>query len=145
MTRDHHVPLSDRAVEILRQMKAARTEDSFGPHPYCFPGDRPRRGLSNMALLMLLRRLKIDVTAHGMRAAFRSWCADHGVAFEVAEACLAHSSSSVVEAYQRSSMVERRRPIMQAWAKFLTGEAEEALDVTRLNVERHRGARIRVC
>ena len=115
---------SDNA-QILRQMKAARTEDSFGPHPYCFPGDRPRRGLSNMALLMLLRRLKIDVTAHGMRAAFRSWCADHGVAFEVAEACLAHSSSSVVEAYQRSSMLERRRPIMSEWANFVTGKTDD--------------------
>jgi integrase len=86
-----------------------------------------------MALLMLLRRLKIDVTAHGMRAAFRSWCADHSVAFEVAEACLAHSSSSVVEAYQRSSMVERRRPVMQAWSDFVSGKtAVESAQVVPL-------------
>jgi integrase len=75
-----------------------------------------------MALLMLLRRLKVGVTAHGFRSAFRSWCADTGVAFEVAEACLAHSSSSVVAAYQRSAMVERRRPVMEAWALHVGGE-----------------------
>jgi hypothetical protein len=52
----------------------------------------------------------------------KSWCADTGVAFEVAEACLAHSWSSVVAAYQRSAMVERRRPVMEAWALHVGGE-----------------------
>jgi integrase len=123
MDRAHEVPLSARAVEILKTMKAAQPEDSFGPHPYVFAGDRPRRGLSNMAFLMILRRrLEVRVTAHGFRSSFRSWCADTGVPFEVAEASLAHSSSSIVAAYQRSSMVERRRPVMQAWADFVTGK-----------------------
>jgi integrase len=122
MKRDHDVPLSHRAVEILSGQLARRSSDGFGDHPFVFEGDRPRRGLSNMALLMLLRRLKVGVTAHGFRSAFRSWCADTGVAFEVAEACLAHSSSSVVAAYQRSAMVERRRPVMEAWALHVGGE-----------------------
>ena len=122
MDRGHEVPLSNRAAEILREQLARRSSDGFGDHPFVFEGDRPRRGLSNMALLMLLRRLKVGVTAHGFRSAFRSWCADTGVAFEVAEACLAHSSSSVVAAYQRSAMVERRRPVMEAWALHVGGE-----------------------
>ena len=52
----------------------------------------------------------------------RSWCAETSVAFEIAEACLAHSSSSVVAAYQRSAMVVRRRPVMEAWALHVEGE-----------------------
>jgi integrase len=75
-----------------------------------------------MSLLMLIRRLKAQATTHGFRATFRTWCADHAVAFEVAEACLAHTSESVVAAYQRSSMLERRRPIMEAWALHVGGE-----------------------
>ena len=50
----------------------------------------------------------------------RSWIADNGVEFELGEACLAHAvGNAVVQAYQRSSMLERRRPVMQAWAAFL--------------------------
>jgi hypothetical protein len=49
--------------------------------------------------------------------------ADQGVAFELAEAALAHQvGNSVVQAYQRSSMLDRRRPIMSAWANFVCGE-----------------------
>jgi integrase len=70
------------------------------------------------------------VTAHGFRAAFRSWAADHGVAFEVAESCLAHTSSSVVQAYQRSSMLEHRRPVMQAWSDFVMGKTPVEDNVT---------------
>ena len=49
--------------------------------------------------------------------------ADNGVEFELAEQCLAHSvGNGVVQAYQRSSMIERRRPVMQRWADFLAGK-----------------------
>ena len=82
------------------------------------------RGLSNMSMAMLMRRLGAgDFTVHGMRSAARSWMADQGVAFELAEACLAHQvGNAVVQAYQRSSMLERRRPVMQAWSDFVTGK-----------------------
>ena len=51
--------------------------------------------------------------------------ADSGVEFELTEACLAHAvGNAVVQAYQRSSMLERRRPIMQAWADFLTDKVD---------------------
>jgi hypothetical protein len=63
---------------------------------------------------------------------------DNGVEFEPAEACLAHAvGNAVVQAYQRSSMLERRRPVMQAWASFLTGE-DEASKVVALNGRRKR-------
>jgi hypothetical protein len=63
---------------------------------------------------------------HGWRASFRSWAADHSVEFELAEMALAHKAGSIVEAYQRSAMVERRRPVMRAWAEFLENGEPEA-------------------
>jgi integrase len=118
MGKEHSLPLSDAAVEILRSQAEAR-----GRNPHVFRSRLPFKRLSINALSMAMERLGEGMwTVHGFRSSFRSWCADHAVAFEVAEACLAHSSSSVVEAYQRSSMLERRRPVMEAWAAHLGGE-----------------------
>jgi integrase len=134
MQRPHSVPLSPAAVAILRR----QLEDRRKGNPFVFPGPVDRKGagrrpLSNMALAMLMRRMgEGEFTVHGMRAAFRSWAADTGVPFEVAEACLAHApGNAVVQAYQRSQMVERRRPIMQAWADYLDGAVEtgKVLDI----------------
>ena len=63
---------------------------------------------------------------HGFRAAFRMWAADVGHApFELAEACLAHQvGNAVVQAYQRSQLTERRRPLMQSWGDFVTGKTD---------------------
>ncbi|HEY1865182.1 MAG TPA: integrase arm-type DNA-binding domain-containing protein [Roseiarcus sp.] len=83
--RDHRVPLSDRALAILAEMKAARTGD------YVFPGPKPKRPLSNMAFEMLLRRAKSDYTAHGFRSSFRDWAGNEThFPREVAEHALAH-------------------------------------------------------
>ena len=108
MRRLHEVPLSDAAVAILRAQKADRGEST---NPFVFPG-RPMKPLSNMSMAMLMRRMGAgEFTVHGVRSAARSWMADQGVAFELAEACLAHTvGNAVVQAYQRSSMLERRRP-----------------------------------
>jgi len=65
--REHRVPLSGRAVEILREMKTAKSSD------YVFSGRRPGRPLSGMAFEMLLRRAKSPYTAHGFRSSFRDW------------------------------------------------------------------------
>ena len=74
-------------------------------------------------------------TVHGMRASFRMWAADQGVPFEVAEQALAHTTgNAVVQAYQRSSMLERRRPIMLAWADYVTGS--DASNVVPLRAAR---------
>ena len=122
MKKEHAVPLSEQAVAILRAQEAERSTN-----PYIFAG-RPQRPLSGMAMSVLLRRMKeVPATVHGMRSSARSWMADNGVEFELAEACLAHAvGNAVVQAYQRSSMLERRRPIMQAWAEFLDGGAASA-------------------
>jgi integrase len=117
MQRDFSVPLSDRALDILKAQHETR-----GKNPHVFAG-RPQRPLSSMSLNMLLRRMKVPVTVHGFRSSALSWMADTGVPFELAEAALAHQvGNAVVQAYQRSSMLERRRPIMNAWADHVTGK-----------------------
>jgi integrase len=133
MGKPHAVPLSDAAVDILRA-EAAATKDKG---PFVFPGLRPRRPVSPTALTLALRRLGAgDFTIHGFRAAMRSWAADNGIEFELAEQCLAHAvGNAVVQAYQRSSMIERRRPVMAAWANFLSNEAGAA-KVVALNGRR---------
>jgi integrase len=122
--RDHDVPLSDRAIEILAEARR-RARKEPGPDGFVFFGMRPRKPVSPTAMMQLLRRMKVNATVHGFRSAARSWMADQGVAFELAEAALAHQvGNAVVQAYQRSSMLERRRPIMSAWASFLSGETD---------------------
>ena len=129
MGKEHTVPLSDQALAILGAQQAAR-----GKNPFVFPG-RPQKPLSSTAMSMLLRRMGVDATVHGFRSSFRMWAGDvPHIEFEVAEQCLAHSvGNSASQAYNRSDMLERRRPVMTAWAKFLSGEA------TPSNVVRIRG------
>ena len=111
----HIVPLSDQAISILRGQMAAR-----GKNPHVFPSHLPRQALWSASLALVMRRLGTTATTHGMRASFRMWAADQGIAFEVAEQCLAHTvGSAVVQAYQRSSMLERRRPVMDQWASYV--------------------------
>ena len=118
MARQHEVPLSDQAIAILRVQQAER-----GRNPHVFAGQRPRQPLSHMSMAKILKRLGVAVTVHGMRSSARSWMADQAIPFELAEACLAHTvGNAVVQAYQRSSMLERRRPIMSVWADFVTGK-----------------------
>src|SRR5271157_1722601 len=136
MRKEHAVPLSEQAAAILRAQEAER-----GKNPHIFAG-RPQRPLSGMAMSVLLRRMNVDATVHGMRSSARSWMADNGVEFELAEACLAHAvGNSVVQAYQRSSMLERRRPVMQAWASFLLPGKDDKDDakVVPLSGRRKRG------
>jgi integrase len=118
MSVAHDVPLSEQALRLLGDQMAGRGKSTF-----VFCGGRPRQPLSSMAMSMLLRRLGVDATVHGFRSSARSWMADVGTPFELAESALAHTvGNSVVQAYQRSSMLERRRPLMQSWSDFVTGE-----------------------
>jgi integrase len=92
-----------------------------------FPGGKRGQPLSNMALLMLLRRMKRDdLTAHGFRSTFRDWAAERtNFPSEVAEMALAHTVSGKVEqAYRRGDLFERRRRMMTAWSTFATVERE---------------------
>jgi integrase len=92
--KEHRVPLSDRALEILAEMAPASGADGIGQQ-FVFPGGKPGLPLSNMAFLMLLRRMgRDDVTAHGFRSTFRDWAAERtNVPSDVIEMALAHSVS----------------------------------------------------
>ena len=119
--RAHRVPLSEAAMTIVRQMSAAR-QNSF-----VFPGER-RNALSNMALLMLLRRMnRTDITAHGFRSTFRDWVEEQtDTPRAVAEMALAHAVGNAVEAaYRRGDLFEKRRALMSKWANYCAQSSGE--------------------
>lgn len=116
----HRVPLSQRVTEILEGQK--------GQHKtLVFPSIRDQVPLSDMAMTQLLRRLKAhsdspgrDATAHGFRSSFRDWCSEQGYARDLAERSLAHTIKDKVEAaYHRTDLLEQRRELMNAWARFV--------------------------
>ena len=114
--KEHKVPLSDRAVAILRELP----RDGV----LVFPSVHEGKGLGNHAPLRVLERLKYDsVTTHGFRATFRTWAAERtGFEREVAEMALAHAIPSAVErSYKRTTLFDRRRRLMQMWSDFCAG------------------------
>lgn len=121
--REHRVPLSAAALAILKRRAAAHGCD---PDALAFASDLRSRGqLSDMTLGAVLRRLGRTETPHGTaRSSFRDWAGEAGFPRELAEAALAHAVADKTEAaYARSDLLERRRPMMAAWARFLEGEA----------------------
>ena len=118
--REHRVPLSTPVLAILERAR------EFGDgSDLVFPGRRTGKPLSEMAFLMLLRRMKVPVTAHGFRSSFRDWAAET-TAFpnEVVEMAIAHKIKGKVEAaYRRGDLLDKRRPLMQEWAAFVTTQS----------------------
>ena len=116
MEREHRVPLSDRALEVLGEARALTS----GADGLVFPGCAGR-ALRQEAFIQAIKRLGIDATAHGFRSSFRVWAAERtNIPREVAEAALAHSNPNKVEAvYMRSDLFDRRRGLMDAWAAYL--------------------------
>jgi integrase len=131
--REHRVPLSTGALAVLAEASKLRTKkDQDSP---VFPGGKAGKALSNMALLMLLRRMgRSDLTAHGFRSTFRDWCAEAtNYPREIAEAALAHTLRDKTEAaYQRGDLMEKRRRLMADWATFC-GRAMPAGEVVSLH------------
>ena len=118
--REHRVPLGESALAIVRKMGELRGEDGL----HVFPGQRPGRPLSNMAMEMQLRRMKRDaVTVHGFRSSFRDWAAETtSFPNHVVEMALAHVIGDKVEAaYRRGDLFEKRRKLMESWASFVEG------------------------
>lgn len=95
--------------------------------------------MSNMTMLMLLRRMKRDdLTAHGFRSSFSDWAAERtAYPREVVEMALAHAIESKVEAaYRRGDLFEKRRQLMEAWARFCAGPGTAAQVVPLIPVPR---------
>ena len=116
MKREHRVPLSGRALQILA--KAREMADGSG---LVFPSVRGRP-LSDSTLSKLVRERGIPGVVHGFRSSFRNWCAECSNApREVCELALAHVNSDRVEAaYMRTDLFERRRALMQSWEDYLS-------------------------
>lgn len=133
--REHRVPLSDAAVAVLRGQRPADNFHDFAIDGLIFPGAKPGRPLSNMAFLMLLRRMGRDeLTGHGFRSTFSDWASERtGFAAEVREMSLAHAISDKVEAaYRRGDLFTKRRQLIEAWAKFCAAPANSSDNVRAL-------------
>jgi integrase len=138
--REHRVPLSDAAIAVIEHMRSLRRSD------YVFPSNRTGKNLGHAAMLEVLGRMNAerekaglprwidpkenneDVVPHGFRSTFRDWVAEKtNFQSEVAEAALAHVKGDEVEAaYQRGTMFEKRRKMMDAWAAYCAQPASDA-------------------
>ncbi len=109
--REHKVPLSPRAIEVLAEARR------FGFMPFIF-GNRGGVQLSNQTMLMVMRRMKLDYVPHGFRASFRTSASEKtNATHAVMEAALAHvEHDATVAAYARSDLFEKRRALMEKWA-----------------------------
>jgi integrase len=126
--RVHRVPLSRQALAILKKLDAARTGE------FIFPGQRPGKPLSGMAMEMILHRMKAHgVTVHGFRSSFRDWCGEVSTfPREVAEAALAHVAGDRTErAYRRGDALEKRRALMEAWAMYCEPKSGNVVAIAR--------------
>ncbi|KIZ47838.1 MULTISPECIES: site-specific integrase [Rhodopseudomonas] len=119
-SKEHRVPLTERVIEILQDIrKISKTK----PTDYVFQSSASGRGLSNMALLQCLRGIRAGVTTHGMRSAFRDWAGDqtkHDQ--ETIEFSLAHVKGDKAEAaYRRGTALDKRRALLVDWESYLAG------------------------
>lgn len=119
----HRVPLIDEALSIIEPLRELKSD-------FVFEGQKRHRPLSNMSMLMLLRRMDVEgVTVHGFRSTFRDWASEvANVPREVAEKSLAHSVGSDVErAYARSDLLDKRRALMRDWSKYVASDEPKEL------------------
>ena len=122
--RDHTVPLSERAMEIIAEAAKHRVSD------YVFIGRRDDAPIIRNTIHDQCDRVTDGrASPHGWRATFRSWAASQGVSFEVAEICLAHAGEKLQKAYQRGDLIAERRRVMELWSRFLSGEDAETGNV----------------
>ena len=127
--REHRVPLAGRAVAILQQLEKAKAGE------FAFPGQVGDNPLSNMAMEMVLRRMKIkDATVHGFRSGFRDWAGNEtSYPRDLIETALAHVIGDKAEqAYRRSDALERRRKLMEVWGAYCSAPLEEKILAFRI-------------
>jgi len=123
--REHRVALSKRALAIVSELDKARTSE------FVFPGQKPGKPLSNMAMLMLLERMgkRGAITSHGFRSTFSDWASEVSpYSSELRETALAHTIGNKAEAaYRRGDALEKRRAMMEAWAQWCEPKAANVL------------------
>jgi integrase len=134
MRKSHTVPLSRQAIELLDELLKVRTGDNVFPSPLA---DKP---ISRVQCWRVAKAVTDNAaTTHGFRSTFRSWCGAHGVERELAEVAIAHAIPGVEGDYMRDPMIERRRPVMQAWADYAVDKSAGA------TVVRFKMIRVKLC
>lgn len=119
--KEHRVPLSDRAIEILEALPREDDND------YIFIGGRKGASLSNMAMLELMKGIRPGYVPHGFRSTFRDWAAERtNYPNHVVEMALAHTIGDKVEAaYRRGELLEKRSRLMNDWSRFAATPATD--------------------
>lgn len=125
--KEHRLPLSGRALEILQAAKALGTGEGL-----VFPGTVAGKPLSDMTLSKLVKELGYDVHVHGFRTSFKTWAQEQtNSPRDVSEAALAHVVKDKAEAaYARSDFMEKRRKLMERWAHFLGSETGQIVRIS---------------
>jgi integrase len=125
--KEHRVPLSPAAMRVVNAMAAIKQSE------WVFPSPRGDRRLSHIVLQKVMAKLGVDFTVHGFRSSLRDWAGDEtSFPREVCEGVLAHVVGGVEGAYRRSDALEKRRELMDAWARFCgSGAAQNVLTFKR--------------
>ena len=121
----HRVPLTAEMIEIIEPLQAMASK-------FVFEGQKRHQPLSNMSMLMLLRRMKMEgVTVHGFRSTFRDWVSETtNTPREISEMSLAHKVGSRVEqAYARSDLIDKRRLLMERWSQFVANQEKNIVRI----------------
>jgi integrase len=122
--KEHRIPLVKAVVDLIKTIPVIDNA------PYLFPGLRGNNHISNMAMLVFLKRDMgfPDLTVHGFRSTFKDWSVEESsFPGELSEAQLAHTIKNAAQAaYERGDKLEKRRELLQAWADFCRGEGENS-------------------
>ena len=126
--KEHRVPLSPRALEVLSEAKELGTGEGL-----VFPGTKLGKPLSDMTLSKLVKALGYDVDVHGFRTSFKTWAQERtNTPRDVSEAALAHTVKDKAEAaYARSDFFEKRRWLMESWSSAIATKVSD--NISRIN------------
>ncbi|PHX98498.1 MAG: integrase [Rhodospirillaceae bacterium] len=126
--KEHRIPLSAPALAIIKQLAKSKESE------FVFPGKKGKTLTINVMMDVLKRMERNDITVHGFRSTFRDWAAEStNYPRDVAEMALAHTIGDKVEAaYRRGDLMEKRRRMMDDWAKFC-GTVTKAGNVVAIN------------
>ncbi|MGR5537067.1 tyrosine-type recombinase/integrase, partial [Vibrio campbellii] len=127
--RDHRIPLTEQALELLEVMRPIS-----GNRVYVFPSDRdPKKPCNSQTANMALKRMGFAgrLVSHGLRSLASTTLNEQGFEADLIEAALAHvDDNQVRSAYNRTDYLERRRPMMYWWSGYIEESAKGSLSVT---------------
>ena len=127
MRRDHRFSFTAFATDLLREIISDKEHKRS---VFIFPGQKSYNHVNSQTVTNYMRSqdfFKDRLVPHGLRSIARSWLADQGISYEIAESCLAHVvGDSVSRAYQRSDFLEARKEVMEQWSSFIRACAQSS-------------------